>query len=358
MSNTIASRRCVELTLGVLFALAISSATAQDQQHREREVLDPDSDTWVEQAPPPDVVPDNNIDRARQLLAKGEPRKARKLLRKWFKNPDDDRVYEAEYLLGDTYFECRDFWRAVTHYQTVAENTAGELFRLADGRCVDVARAFLSGQKRILWTIFRLPAYDDGIEILDRVWQREPGTRLGEFALKLKADYYFGNGELGLAQDEYANLALQYPSGRFIQLAMLRTAEAAEASFTGIKFDDRPLIEADARYRQFQDTFPAYAEHEQVDQRLEGIRQQRAAKDLDIAKWYERTRRPDAARFYYEQIVADYPNTLPAADAQSRLRALGAPVDENEQPAQNERFQQSEPSEQPEQSNNQEESRS
>jgi outer membrane protein assembly factor BamD (BamD/ComL family) len=168
------------------------------------------------------------------------------------------------------------------------------------------------------------------VDLLDRVWERVPGTRLGELALKLKADYYFSNGDLDLAQDEYANLAKQYPSGRYVELAMLRAAEAAEAAFPGIRFDATPLVEADERYRQVQAAFPTYAERENIPDRLLGIREQRAEKDLDIALWYARTRQPSAAEFYYRQVLADWPDTFAAADARTRLRAMGARLEDLE----------------------------
>ncbi len=311
-----------------LLGLVALTTLAQEQRFRERQVLDPNSGTWVDEDRAPEAAPLDELGEVRALVAANQPGPARNILKKWMKaNPDHERYQEADYLMGETYYLAKDYWKAVERYQTVAENSSGELFHLANGRCVDVARAFLSGQKRILWGIFRLPAQADGVEILDRVWQREPGSQLGEIALRLKGDYYFGNGDMELAQDEYAGLVKQYPSGRWAQMAMLRTAEAAEASFPGTRFDDRPLIEADERYRQFEKAYPGYAERENVDQRLEGIRQQRAEKDLDIAKWYERTKRTDAAEFYYRQVLKLWPGTLADAEARSRLRALGVSLE-------------------------------
>lgn len=312
------------LIVGLLPLLTGSSLDDQEERYRERQVLDPDTGQWVDQARPPEAAPSTELDQARRLLAEGQPKKARKLLKRWLADSaDDERYYEATYLLGETYFESGDFWKALEQYEIVAENAAGDLFFVANRRSVDAARAFLSGEKRVVWRILRLPAYDEGIEVLDRVWERVPGTRLGEFAVKLKADFYFERGEVDLAQDEYAHLVRQYPSGRYVQLAMLRTAEAAEAAFAGIRFDDRPLVEADERYRQFQAAFPAYAEKERVSQRLEGIHQERAEKDLDVARWYERTRQPGAAEFYYRLVLGDWPDSLAAADAVTRLQALG-----------------------------------
>ncbi len=317
------------VTAGLVASLALLSLRLQEQKYRQRQVLDPQTGEWVAEEVAPEEAPADDVAQARAYLAEKKPDKARTLLKRWLKaNPDDERTNEATFLLGETYFESRDFWQAVKQYSTVAENASGELFQLANQRCVDVARAFLSGQKRIVWGILRLPAYAEGVELLDRAWERVPGSRLGELAIKLKADYYAGHGDLDLAQDEYANLAQQYPSGRYVQFAMLRTAECAEGAFPGIKFDDRPLLEADERYRQVLSAFPTYAERERVAEHLEGIRQQRADKDLDIARWYERTRQPSAAEFYYRQILQDWPDTLAATQARTRLRTMGVQLEE------------------------------
>jgi outer membrane protein assembly factor BamD (BamD/ComL family) len=306
-----------------------ASLRLQEQEYRERQVLDPATDEWVTAGPDEVAGPMDELGEARALLARGEEGRARSILNRWLKqNPDDERVDEATFLVGETYFEGHDYWQAVKRYQTVAENASGPIFDAANQRATDVGRAFLAGEKRILWYFIPLPAYDDGIEILDRVWERVPGSRLGELALKYKADYYFANGDMDLAYDEYVNLAQQYPSGRFTQVAMLRSAEAAESEFPGVRFDDQPLIDANERYRQFAGTFPVYAEREKVPERLEGIRQQRAQKDYEVARWYERTRQPGAAEFYYRLILKDWPETLAAAEARTRLRALGAELDD------------------------------
>lgn len=313
------------LTLFVSLAASFAvPAVSQEQHFRERQVLDPNDTAWIDQARPAEEGPGDEVDEGRKLLAEGNWRAARGILKKWTKkNADDERYYEGLLLLGETYYEGRDFWNAAERYQQVADNTAGDLFHLAQSRTVDCARAFFAGEKRILWGFIPLPAYNDGADLLDKVWQRAPGTRLGEFALKLKADFHYDRGDMDLAKDDYANLVQQYPSGRFIQIAMLRAAQTAEASFPGVKYDDRALVDADERYHQFASQFPPLAEKEAVAARLEGIRQTRADKDLDIAGWYERTKARDAAVFYYQRIEKDWPDTLAAAEAQARLRALG-----------------------------------
>lgn len=305
------------------------SVAAQETQYRERQVLDPDSDEWVPSSAPVEGTPQGELELARSQLARSAPRKARAILGKWLKaNPDHEQRVEAEFLLGDALFEIGDFWAAFERYNYVAENTGGELYRRAVRRELDVARAFLAGKKRRVLKILRLPAYDSGVEILDKVWAQAPGTRTGEDALRTRADFHYTRGEMDFAQDDYVTLAREYPRGRFTQYAMMRSAESANAAFEGVKFDDRPLLEAEERYKQVQNVFPAYAERERVADRLAGIREARASKDLDIGRWYVRTNRPDAAAFYFRRVRSLYAGTLAADEATGALRRLGVDIEQ------------------------------
>ena len=65
--------------------------------------------------------------------------------------------------------------------------------------------------------------------------------------------------------------------------------------------------------------YPTFGEREKIPDRLEGIRQKQADKDLYVAHWYERTKRPEAAQFYYKLILKDYPD-----NARGRGRAHNA----------------------------------
>jgi outer membrane protein assembly factor BamD (BamD/ComL family) len=156
---------------------------------------------------------------------------------------------------------------------------------------------------------------------------------MGEDALRLIADYRFAVGDMDLAQDEYARLVREYPNGRHSAHAMLRAAEAADAAFAGVEFDARPLLEAAERYRQFLTAYPAYAQEEAVPRRLEAIEQKRAEKDYHVAQWYERTKHPEAAAFYYHMIVRDWPDSLQATLSRQRLEALGQPPSEADEPS-------------------------
>ena len=90
-------------------------------------------------------------------------------------------------------------------------------------------------------------------------------------------------------------------------------------------------IDYEAYFQDYMDlSFTPRAPSEEVETRLEGIRQQRGEKDLEVAKWYERTRQPAAAEFYYRLILEDWPQTLAADEARARLRAMGVELQQQE----------------------------
>ncbi len=121
--------------MACLLGLSAAGVRAQEERFRERQVLDPQTGEWVDQARPSEQRPADEIDEARALLVKKKPDEARKLLAQWLKqHPDHERYFEGEYLLGESYFLSHDFWKAVEHYQKAAENSSGELFQLANAR--------------------------------------------------------------------------------------------------------------------------------------------------------------------------------------------------------------------------------
>jgi outer membrane protein assembly factor BamD (BamD/ComL family) len=58
----------------------------------------------------------------------------------------------------------------------------------------------------------------------------------------------------------------------------------------------------------------------------------RADKTLDIGKFYQKTEKFQAARFYYREIIIRWPKTPAALEARNRLAAIGEPLEEPAMP--------------------------
>jgi outer membrane protein assembly factor BamD (BamD/ComL family) len=188
-----------------------------------------------------------------------------------------------------------------------------------------IAEAFLGGTKRKVWGMRLLSGEDTAMQILDEITGDDADTGLGELALKTKADYLFARGEHAPAQAEYSRLVREYPLGRYHPFAMLRTAEAALAGFGGVEYDEGALAEAAARYTDFRTRYPSLAREEDVDDVLRGIEEKKAAAELSIGSYYERTGHVRSALFYFESAARQWPESVAGKKAARRAQLLTLP---------------------------------
>jgi outer membrane protein assembly factor BamD (BamD/ComL family) len=312
--------------------LSLHAAKRQSsEQYAERLTYDPKTGEWLELPPAEPGTAEGDLEIARATLARADGgrdvRTARKLLQRWIKTYyDSPHNGEALFYYADAEFQLGNFMKAYETYERILDDYGGtDLAQRSLRNELVVAEVFLSGRWRKVWGgMIRLPAQDEGLDILERLaTNRAPGTPIGEMALKTKADYYYNRGEFSDAEQEYGRLAREYPRSRYVKLALLRSAQASFASFHGVRFDDGALVEAEERFEQFRKKYPRAAEEENVPLLLEQIRNSRAQKEYTIGQFYERTKHPSAAAYYYRSVMKYWPDTTWATLAESRLGRLG-----------------------------------
>ncbi len=315
----------------VCVLVATLAAQAEDPRPRAQQLeYDPSSAQFVDSPPPIPGTPLGDLRIGRQYLGQGDYGKAKRQVKQWLKDygPDDPLTAEAYLLRAEVGVARRDYYKAYEQLKEfVAEFAGGALVSRALELEFTIAEVFLSGTKRKILGMRLLKAQDKGIEILDEISSQYPESRMAELAIKTKADYYFDHGEYGLAELEYSRLPQEFPRSRYVPLAMLRSAQAALASFAGIEFDDAPLIEAQERFRIFSAQYPVQAEQEGVGQILRQIDAQRAAKEFSVGQYYERTKHASAATFYYRTTCDNWPDTVAASQARERLADMGELTD-------------------------------
>ncbi len=281
---------------------------------------------WVEQVPPTPGTPEGDLRLARADFTDGRYDAAYQGIRKWIKTyGDTDPFYpEAAVLRARVEIARRDHYKAHKHLQEFLNEFGGTP---AADEAVHyefvIADVFLKGTKRKVLGVPLLPGEDIGIRILDDLAANYPQSSTAELALKTKADHFFRKGDFALAEVEYARMQEQFPRSRYFRHAVRRAADAALASFPGIEFDDAALIEAESRYRQYLGQYPGVAEQEGVGLILDNIREQRAAKELNIGDYYRRTKQAKAAAFYYRSTNTNWPETIAAREASRRLAGMG-----------------------------------
>lgn len=308
----------------ILFLAGVVMALAGWAEAEERYIFVEESNRWVPAGEIEEPLEGPLADIQGQMAA-GEYRQAERALKAYLKaGPEVEDRQAAMLLYGDAALMRDRLYEAHKRYQKVIdEYPQTEEFAMALRRDLDIARAWLGGKKRRLWGIFRVPAQDEGVEILSQIEDLGHGYRIAEVALREKADYFYESGQFDLASIAYRRLADDVRSPRYTKMAMFRAASSALASFPGAAYDDTPLLEARELFNGYLNRFPAAAAEEDVDVLLASIEAKRAEKEYQIGSFYARIDRPKAAAYYYNYVLSTWPETLWAQRAEADLVRMG-----------------------------------
>ncbi len=304
----------------LLTMLTASSALAGPPRARTLQM--DDKGQWVEHPTPSPGTPAGDMHTIQQWLRDKKPGKALSAVKAFIKKYSPAHplypqamTAQAEALIGlHRYDKAHELLQQFLNQYSGSQFT-DEALRLE----FLVAEAYLSGHKRKLFGLKLLSGTDTAEQILDTIAIDYPESRYAEYAVKIKADYLFNKGEYLLAELEYSQLVKDFPNGQYHELAIKRSAEAALAGFRGIEYDDAALIEAKERYRDFQTRYPLQSQRDHVDRILDGVERKRAEKEYSIGAYYERINQVASAVFYYRSVMSNWPDTLAAEKAKSRL---------------------------------------
>lgn len=311
------------LTLILTLALLAAPARAQSQ----RSTLDPASG-WQSPAQTQADPEREPLDRARTLIAREDPAKAKSILDDWL---DDDDLAESPYraealrLRGDAkYAMGREYSALYDYEQVIREYPASAEFVTAIEREIEIGKAYLSGlRKRFLG--FRIESKEGtGEELLVRAQERMPGSLLAEDAAIFLADYYFDKRRLDMAEEMYDIFLNKYPNSPHRKHAMQRRVYAIIAGFKGPKYDGSLLLESRLLIQRFARDYPAEAERAGLTSALVvRLEESAAAQQLESAKWYLRVGDGPAARFVLKRLIRDHVGTVAAAEGLAILQDRG-----------------------------------
>lgn len=307
------------LLLALAFAcsllLAAQHAVAQDEYTLT------DEDTWTAKPAEDLSASQQELRLARLALAEGDNVRAENLINRWLKRyKRDPLVPEAHLIRGDALFARNEPYEALFDYEAVARLYPGsEAFVLALQRELEIGTMFLNGTKRKIWGLRIFDATDDAQEILIRVQERLPGSRLAEQAGMTLADYYFKERRIGLATDAYLLFIELYPNSPEVTKARKRLIYCYLASFKGPQWEATKLYDARARLSELMAREPAVAEQVGATGLLLRIDEADALRMLTTARWYLRVSDPISAERVIRKMVKLYPRTVAARDAMLQI---------------------------------------
>jgi len=238
-------------------------------------------------------------------------------------HPNDPALARAYLLRADAKAARGDYFKALFDYEFILRAyPATEEFNIAQERELKIAEVFGRGVNRKLWGMRIMPATGEAEELLIRIQERAPGSKIAERAGRELGDFYYRRSQMSRAAEAYELFVENYPDSQWREYAMQRQIMSNLATFKGPRFDATGLIEAQRRLSDYQEAFPASAERIGAEALLVRIDESLATRTLLIAKWYERTGKKVSARFMYKRVIKDHPGSAAAQRAVGRLRVL------------------------------------
>jgi len=280
---------------------------------------------WVRLPRPAKGTAEGELALVRKLAEDGKHSQAVSAAEEFLKKyPDSPQAQEVMLRAGESEIARERYYQAYEWFERqLGLFPAGAFSDRALKRQYEVAEAFLAGKKRVSAKVFRLPAYDEAVEILNRIAEHAPGTAIAEKSIMRIGDFHYGRQQYADAVQAYDNFLKLFPKSAKAKDAMLQAARASYASYRGFEFDDTPLIEAQERFRALAETYPDEASRANVPNILARISDELAHRALEAARFYQRTHNPKAAEFYCRQVVQRYPRSEWAKEAQAALAGMG-----------------------------------
>ncbi len=311
-AGMLTTARAWSLAAAVCAAMSIGAPASAQQTY----ILDRE-DTWKPEAEIDPESPEGRLAEAKRTLAAGDAERALTLASQWIERyPRHALAPEAFLIRGDAKAAAGDEYKALFDYEYIARMYPGsEAFITACQRELAIAREYVNGRKRKQWGLRLSNASNDGEELLIRIQERLPGSRLAEEAGIELADYYFNKRKMALATVAYDLFIQNYPRSPLIDKARRRLIYSHLATFKGPEFGAQGLYEARERLRQLQIQQPAEAQRMGADALLTRVDESDAQKMLTIAQHYFRTGEPISAEFTIRRLIKRYPHTAAAADA-------------------------------------------
>lgn len=276
-----------------------------------------------------ELTPDEAvIAEARRALAEDRPSAARQILDRFLETRErtDNVLLPQAYLLrGDAISAAGDEYEALYDYEALIKQFPGTPeFVTAIEREMEIGVRYCQGLDRKFLGIRWMDAKDVGEELLIRVQERLPGSRVAERAGIELADHFYREHDLKSASDAYDLFLQNYPNSPYRLKAMQRRVYSKIGQYKGPRYDSSPLLDATVLTKRFMAMYPSQAEQTGIDEALlTRIDESAALALLDTAKWHIARGQPASARYVMLRLIKQHPESAAAQRALEEMTSRG-----------------------------------
>lgn len=247
---------------------------------------------------------------------------ARRTVARW---PQSDHAADAQYLIGRSFEARKNDEKAFREYQRLVErHPRYPMFDEIVVRQFEIANRFLAGQWFRLWGVFPFfPSMEKTADLYEKLIRNGPYSRVAPFAQlnigvarEKQRDYF-------LAVRAYEKAADLYPDDRrFAAEALHRAGMAWYRQARTAEYDQSAAGNAIATFTDFIILHPNDYRVPELRRLIDDLRIEQARGAYRIARYYEKRRKIDGARVYYNEVIRTAHDSSYADLARERLANL------------------------------------
>jgi outer membrane assembly lipoprotein YfiO len=241
--------------------------------------------------------------------------------------PSSAFTREARYFVAVALFKQEEFDRASQQFRDYLDHERSpkhleEVFEYK----LAIANCFAAGARRRPFGYTRLPkllsARTEALDLYDEIIATLPSHSLAAEALFAEAKLLADLKEFNEAIEKLQILIGRFPRHSQTPQAYLSIGELYLQLSRQQQHDPDLLALAMINVRKFRQDFPTDERLIQAEGALVEMREVYAGGLIETGRFYERTKKPQAAVIYYRTAVRDYPSTEAARRAEERLAKL------------------------------------
>lgn len=285
----------------------------------------PETNRWVNPKYAAKDTPQEQLQYAKDFYQAGEMEKAVGEFYKLIKYyPRAREAAEAQFYIGEIYEKQERYFDAYKAYQVVVEKypfseRAADIIK----RQYDIGNLLLEGkEKRSKIVTVVVGGEYDVIEVFRTVIKNAP---YGPYAApsQYKIGLYLQEKQLYQeARDEFEKTLNDYPETEWAKAAEYQIAMADAKRSSNAQYDQKVTEAAIDQFKDFVEKYPDAELSDDARGKISELRDKEAENHFVVGAFYEKQKKYDAAKVYYNTIVTDYQNTQWASRALEKLQKL------------------------------------
>lgn len=231
---------------------------------------------------------------------------------------------EAQFQIAETQYALGELIKAFHSYQTVIEKYPFS-DRAADivGKQFDIGNDLMEGKnsKNKFMKIISGSDYDP-IEVFRAVIKNAPYGEQAPHAQYKIGLYLSGKGMYQEARDEFEKTMNDYPNSEWARAAKYQTALVDAQRSSSAAYDQKVTGVAIQEFKDFLKDHPDAELSQDAKTQINQLREKEAESQFAIAAFYEKQKKWDSAKVYYNSVITDYKDTSWAKKSAERLQEL------------------------------------